>query len=423
MRRLNSSANWLRRTARGAGLVAAALVALTSLDAQAVPSYARQTGQDCAACHIGAFGPQLTPYGMRFKLGGYTDSDGKDGKIPLSGMVVASATHNATADDNGKKNHSSLDEASIFLAGRLTDHIGSFVQVTRDGVEHSTALDQADLRFTTTADVAGKDTIFGLSLNNNPSLTDPFNTLPAWSFPYISSPKSAGTGGADFVGFGWLEQKVWGLSGYTLWNNSVYGELGTYRALSPSALSRLGIGKDSAVGELSGSSYWRLGYTRDMKSRAWSVGLIGSNGTLKDRVSGDETAKFHDIGVDGSYQFLGTREHVMTLNASYIKERDSVADDTQKELKLNGSYYYQNTYGGSLGYFQNKSKSGTKDNRGYILQADWTPWGKENSWAAPWANLRLGVQYVGFTKFTDENGPAAKPSDNNSLNIFAWTSF
>ena len=401
-----------------------ALLALTSLGANAVPSYARQTGQDCAACHVGAFGPQLTPYGMRFKLGGYTDSDGKGGKIPLSGMVVASAVHNDAADENGKKNHSSLDEASIFLAGRLTDHLGSFVQITRDGVEHSTSLDQADLRFATTADVAGKDTIFGISLNNNPSLTDPFNTLPAWSFPYVSAAKTNGTGGAEFKGFGGLEHTVWGLSGYTLWNNRVYGELGTYRAFSPSLLSRMGIGKDSAIGELSNSAYWRVGYTEDLKSRAWSVGLIGNNGKLKDRLTGDETARFRDFGVDGSYQFLGTREHVATVNASYIKERDSVADETVKQLKLNGSYFYRNTYGGTVGYFQAKSNSGAKDNRGYLLQADWTPWGKEDSWMAPWANLRLAVQYVGFTKFNDDTGaPAAKASDNNSLSLIAWTSF
>ena len=52
--------------------------------AHAVPSFARQTGSECAACHIGAFGLNLTPYGIRFKMGGYTDSDGKGTKVPLA---------------------------------------------------------------------------------------------------------------------------------------------------------------------------------------------------------------------------------------------------------------------------------------------------------------------------------------------------
>jgi hypothetical protein len=38
--------------------------------AHAVPAFAVQTGQLFAACHIGAFGPQLTPFGRAFKIGG-----------------------------------------------------------------------------------------------------------------------------------------------------------------------------------------------------------------------------------------------------------------------------------------------------------------------------------------------------------------
>jgi hypothetical protein len=38
--------------------------------ALALPSFAVQTGQPCAACHVGAFGPQLKPYGRDFKLHG-----------------------------------------------------------------------------------------------------------------------------------------------------------------------------------------------------------------------------------------------------------------------------------------------------------------------------------------------------------------
>jgi hypothetical protein len=40
--------------------------------ANALPSFASQTGQPCTACHIGGYGPQLTPLGRAFKIGGYT---------------------------------------------------------------------------------------------------------------------------------------------------------------------------------------------------------------------------------------------------------------------------------------------------------------------------------------------------------------
>src|SRR5260370_28529001 len=41
-------------------------------NAHALPSFARQTGQRCAACHVGGDWPQLTPWGRFFKLSGYT---------------------------------------------------------------------------------------------------------------------------------------------------------------------------------------------------------------------------------------------------------------------------------------------------------------------------------------------------------------
>ncbi len=33
--------------------------------AEALPSFAQQTGMACSACHVGAFGPQLTPFGRQ----------------------------------------------------------------------------------------------------------------------------------------------------------------------------------------------------------------------------------------------------------------------------------------------------------------------------------------------------------------------
>ena len=49
--------------------IAIATVPLWSSPAQAVPSFARQTGMSCAACHTVA--PQLTAFGRYFKLHGY----------------------------------------------------------------------------------------------------------------------------------------------------------------------------------------------------------------------------------------------------------------------------------------------------------------------------------------------------------------
>src|SRR5689334_12008781 len=98
-------------------------VALTAhRPASAVPAFAEQTGQQCAACHVGAFGPQLTKFGREFKLGGYT-LRAKDFNVPLSAMAVTSYVHTQRAQeepptDHSKRNNNlSFDEGSIFLAG------------------------------------------------------------------------------------------------------------------------------------------------------------------------------------------------------------------------------------------------------------------------------------------------------------------
>src|ERR1700676_4198016 len=50
--------------------------------AQALPSFARQTGQPCGTCHTNF--PGLTPFGRRFKLLGYTTGGGLYRTTPFS---------------------------------------------------------------------------------------------------------------------------------------------------------------------------------------------------------------------------------------------------------------------------------------------------------------------------------------------------
>src|SRR5271169_4173854 len=56
-------------------LLAGFLVVGRAPPAQALPSFARQTGQPCGTCHTDFAG--LTPFGRRFKIGGYTAGGGK----------------------------------------------------------------------------------------------------------------------------------------------------------------------------------------------------------------------------------------------------------------------------------------------------------------------------------------------------------
>src|ERR1700756_2338738 len=81
--------------------MAGLLALVTNRAALAVPSFAIQTGHPCAACHIGAFGPQLTPYGRDFKLHGYVASDGQNHGLPLAFAAQLSFTRTAAPQDGG----------------------------------------------------------------------------------------------------------------------------------------------------------------------------------------------------------------------------------------------------------------------------------------------------------------------------------
>jgi hypothetical protein len=69
----------VRRTALGcaltSGLVLLVVFVTLCPDAQAVPSFTRQTGLACTVCHSSP--PELTAFGRKFKLDGYTLTDKK----------------------------------------------------------------------------------------------------------------------------------------------------------------------------------------------------------------------------------------------------------------------------------------------------------------------------------------------------------
>lgn len=411
----------------GAGLAALAL----TTPAHAVPSYARQTGAECAACHVGGYGPQLTPYGIKFKINGYTETDGGSGKIPLSAMatVTSSQTANAAGSANGKATNTVMQEASVFLAGRWTDNIGSFIQATYSGVDKISSLDQLDIRYARALRLGDKDTTVGVSLNNNPTLTDPFNTLNQWRFPYIGSDFNAGLDGPRSPLIDGLGGSVGGVNAYAFYDNSLYAEVGLYNTLTKSTANSLNAdyaGKFKGVG-----TYWRMAYFKDRKRDNFSVGLFGLNARQQPDGTGPGVYdRYNDVGVDASYQFLGNRQHVFALNTSYVRETARIdatlpgnGHDRLDQFRLSGSYHYNQTWGMTAGLFDTHGTNYDNGNRpntsGYILQADWTPWGKEGSWAAPWANVRLGIQYTGYNKF---NGTSTNAGDNNTTMLFLWTS-
>jgi len=228
---------------------------LAASRAQAIPAFAAQTGQPCTACHIGGFGPQLTPLGRAFKIGGYTQRGGEGWQsyFPLAAMVQTSFTQTGSAvppdqvvhhyNDN---NNFALDQVSAFLGGGIGEHTGGFVQFTYSNVPNASSLDNTDLRpYTTTVELFGNELRVGTTVNNNPTVQDPYNSTYAWGYPFISSQLAPTPAASPILASGFNNNSI-GYTGYIWYDRSLYLEAGAYATMSPWLLARTG--NDFGVG-------------------------------------------------------------------------------------------------------------------------------------------------------------------------------
>lgn len=470
---------------------------LVPLDAQALPIFARQTGQNCVACHAGGQFPELTPYGRMFKMTGYTIGART---VPLSVMGVASYANvaNTSKSDNPSTDFQKngvplLATGSLFIAGKVTDNIGAFTQITYDNYAvaeidgkftgHSQA-DNMDFRYADHIIDGKMDFVYGLSANNNPSISDPWNTAAAWmQYVPVPSPTSHQfiDGTAPYPGFG-SGGNIAGISAYMFWNKTVYAELGTYRT-ADKGLSFMSAGIDDvAKTKLDGNNnpYWRLALTREWGPHNIMVGTSGMIAHVYD--GGSDTSdpgnlgRFRNNGIDAQYQYL-LDPHTVTAQVAYMRQVQTysanqiagaappyfLADgvtpvdpvnlsDTTNIFRAKLSYIYQAKYGGSLAFFNKTGTTNTLnqssgfDTNGQITSADplgtgitstrvtgnlsGNPATQGFTYEAFWMpkqNVRLGAQYTAYGKFngaTDNyDGFGRNASDNNSLFLYAWFAY
>jgi len=290
----------------------------------------------------------------------------------------------------------------------------------------------------------GQDLLWGVTVNNNPTVQDPWNSTPAWGFPYNRS-ALAPTPTASTLVDGGLGQRAVGVGLYTVWNDLLYLESDVYKGLRAPALQALGQVPDDGNQTSAFIPYARVALMKDWgdKQHHAEIGAYGLSASVVP--GGDQTLGFGvsktDWAVDATYQYISDPAKVtsdrLSAHATYIHETSKLSSEAQTAtgalsdhwldtMRFDVSYSFAATVTPSLQYFRTigtadanywSTPNGSPNSDGMILEVAYVPWGKPDS---PFQNMnvRLAVQYVNYFSF---DGAYAGASRNNHFYFSLWT--
>ena len=418
--------------------------------AYGLPSFARQTGQRCAACHVGGNWPQLTPWGRFFKLGGYTAGRAAVDKegfhyVPLGVMGNVGVTWAAQPTDaqgNVIVDKNGVPQAYEFtaeLGTKLSNWAGVFAEY---GVGNSFpgwkgASGPIDIRATHFFHPGDSELLVGIDSNNDPGVQDVWNSVPSWGYPFYGSPQAPGAPASPMISS--LAQETGSIGVYALFDRQFYAEVSMYR-VGNQFFRFMNAGTSYATGAqyLKGfNPYWRAYWSKEHGASNWMIGTFGMHSEIypdSGSPSGP-TDVFTDTGFDTQYQYLGDVRK-LTFRASYIYEKQSwngsypagdVSDaaGNLKTFNTSASFAVKDAWTFTGGWFvsngsNNAALYGITDGNGNQLSAKPNTTGYQLEVDRTLTqNVIASLQYTGFTKFngltTNVDGLGRKPSDNNAL--------
>ena len=437
-----------------------ALSILCHREAQALPSYSRQTGLACSSCHYTP--PELNAFGRQFKLQGYTfatkpevseeEKDHNTGlnileNFPLSVLFFTSFTSTKSPQPSTQNgNFQFPQQASLFLAGKWADHVGSFAQVTYSATANHFSWDNTDIRFANHHDnVFGKTLDYGLTFNNNPTVEDLWNSTPAWGFPFSSS-GVAPTPLAGALINNRLGQDVAGFGGYAMWDSHLYLGGTMYRSEhlgGPQPNPGTAPSGPFGVNVRGVAPYWRVAWQTASANNNLMVGSYGMHIKSTPLAITGPKNSYTDWAFDFQYDRVipQWKNDVLTLRGTYIRENshllatfETIGGATPFSHHLNTAqanveYHFGNRLSATGAFFNitgtadpffyapaavGGSANGSPASTGYITQLSY--------W--PYQNIQLTAQYTGYTKFnglrTNYDGFGRNASANNTtyLQVF-----
>ncbi len=455
-----------RRILPPVGQAAALFLLLFALPrvASAVPSFARQTGLACSACHIDP--PELTPLGRQFKLNGYTMTgikviSAKPSKstpglqllsyLPLAAWLEMSTT-GLNKPEPGKSNwdYSLPQDVSLFLAGAFATHAGGFIQATYDAQSDHFSWDNTDIRYARNTLLGGQTFVYGVDMNNNPTVEDLWNDTPAWGYPWVASSSTPSPAAAPIID-GTLAQDVAGIGGYAMWDNHLYGAAEIYRS------AHLGQplpnpGTSFNINIRGAAPYWRLAWQQSMGNSYLEFGTYGMHVRSTPNAVVGPTNTYTDVAFDTQFERVlpSMNNDILTLHATYIHENSNLNafyDEQQASLvahhlntfRVDAIYHFGYRYDPGIGYFVttgtsdpllyasldsngnpvpvSNDRTGDPKNAGVLM--NFTYW--------PVQNVRLVAQYTLYTTFNGStynyDAFGRNAGDNNSLYLLVGLIF
>jgi hypothetical protein len=418
----------------------------------AIPSFSRQTGLPCNACHYTP--PELTPLGRIFKLSGYDligaakDSTIGDGKtlqllkeFPLS-VAFTLSDSSLEKMEPGTQNGSAEfpQDLSLYLAGALAPRFGVMLEAAYNHANDHFGMGIGDLRYANSTKLAGKDLVYGLDLNNQPTLEDIWNSTPAWGFPWIGTNITPGPIAAPVIA-GALAQDVAGVGAYGMFNNHLYADVTLYRSEhAGGALPLTGTGYNFNI--VDAAPYWRVAWQQTVGASYFEVGTYGIFvNSYPGAVSGPE-----DRYVDPSFDFSYERPfglNALSVHGTWMHEKSNMgatfaaggaaqANHHLNTERMDATWYVRSRFSATGAFFTTSGNSdpplyaaapltgsatGAPTTTGYTLQGGY--------W--PVQNIDLTVAYTGFSRFngagTNYDGSGRNATDNNTVYVAAWFNF
>ncbi len=280
--------------------------------------------------------------------------------------------------------------------------------------------------------MAGKELDYGITLNNNPTLEDLWNSTPAWGYPFMLS-DSAPTPTAAPIINGLLAQDVAGIGGFTMWDQHLYGAATIYRSdhLGSAQPSN---GEGASYNIRGVAPYWRAAWQQDGRTNNFEIGTYGIHmSSTPGAVTGLQDS-YTDFGPDFQYDRTIGKD-VLSIRGTYIRENSSLPASVQagaaatvphhlNSANANAEYHFGNRLSGDFGLFLTSgtadpllyppgavsgSLNGSPKSTGYIANVSY--------W--PVQNIDLAFQYTGYTRFngagTNYDGAGRNASDNNTI--------